>query len=292
MSTGYFTYRDLMNGWRRYYAFFPATVVIVMLVTFIVLRCMTPHYTASMVVAPASAKTQLRAAQEDKTKHLSVAVRDDDEATETPSDFARFIQIITAPDTVIVLLQDKKLALADHMPQPGRLKKAMLSLAGQAVEDTHDPLYIARKLGQMVRIDAIGRSTMRRVSIRHPDRNFAVALLGALYAEADRSLRLQALEQVDQEMAALRQGLAQVEYTDQRQSLNAVLSAKEQNALLLQNDVPYAAQMVQLPQVPQQPDWPNVPVTIMLMGVLSVFLGWLVVYGLSVRLWQKTSRSV
>lgn len=292
-----FTYADIKDAWRRTPRLIPACIAAFLVAAFLWLNLVTPKFTGEMVIGPVSRhgvaargiRLPLQAANDEKIRDLPSELADD----ETLSDFARVMQLLTSPEIAAALLADKNLAIEEKLlPHHGvkhALKTAIWWIAGQRVGNGNDATTLSHVLAHDLHIEPVGRSAMRRITLRHPDRAFAMRFLNALYHTADSHLRLQAQQRTAAETDYLRHALQSVTQNDQRRALGDLLAAQEQIRLLLSVDLPFAADQIEQAHAPQVADWPNVGLTLFLALCLGIFVGVSALYAQAVRAWLNAS---
>jgi len=294
-----FSYQDMRDGFRRYKILVPLCVILSLVLAFIWLNNVMPQYTGEMILGPTSqsgvAARGIRLPFQQVNEEKFRASPNETSDEETLSDFARVMQLLTSPEIAAELLANRELHVRENLfPAKGvthRAKKFLWRLAGQQVNESSDATALAALLTHKLHIDTVGRSAMRRVTLRHTDRAFAIALLNELYKATDRHLREQAASRTASETAYLRIALARVTQNDQRKSLTDLLAAQEQINLLLSVDLPFAADQIQQATAPASPDWPPVGVVLFLSLCAGLFIGLSSIYALSVRSWLKKYQS-
>jgi uncharacterized protein involved in exopolysaccharide biosynthesis len=290
-----FSYSDFFSTAKKHQWLIPISVVITLVLAFLWLNIVTPQYTAEMILGPTSqngvaargARLPLENVQNEKIRTTPAEMT----ADETLSDFSRIIQLLSSPEIATRLLQDKKLAVQQHLLSSHGmghgLKILLWRLAGQSLNPDDDPANLAELLTRDVQIDTIGRSAMRRVTFRNKDRDFALDLLNALYKAGDAQLRAQGQTRTTSEIAYLRVALDHVTLADQRKALLDLLAEQEQTQLLISVDLPFAADQIQAATAPSNPDWPPVGLVLLFAFFLGAFAGFSILYALAVREWQS-----
>lgn len=288
-----FGYAHLFAAARRWRWVVPGCVLAAVVFCFILLNILTPRYTAEMILGPTAhtgvagrgIRLPVEQVLEEKIRHNPAEINHN----ETLSDFARVIQLLTSPEVARQLLVDDTLAIEENLLS-GKgffhgVKQGMWRLAGQRLETAPGPVVLSQLLKRRVTVDTVGISAMRRVTFRHHDRQFATALLEAMYTAADTHLRLQAQERAMTEIAYLRAALDRVSQADQRKALLDVLATQEQARLLLAVNLPFAADPIQGASAPVNPDWPDVGLVLFFAVCLGLFAGVSAIYALAVREW-------
>jgi uncharacterized protein involved in exopolysaccharide biosynthesis len=290
-----FSYTDFFATAKRYPKLILSAIGVTLLLAFVWLNVTTPQYTGEMVLGPTSqtgvaargARLPLEDIQNEKIRTTPAEMT----ADETLSDFSREIQLLTSPEIAARLLKDKDLQLDQNLlHQHGMMhgvKWLLWHLAGQSLQSDEDATSLSALLTSEVHVDTIGRSAMRKITFRHPNREFAVGLLNALYRASDAQLKEQAQTRTTAEIAYLRVALDHVTLADQRKAFVDLLAEQEQTQLLIAIDLPFAADRIQAATAPLNPDWPPVGLVLLFAFLLGAFAGFSVLYALAIREWQK-----
>jgi uncharacterized protein involved in exopolysaccharide biosynthesis len=167
------------------------------------------------------------------------------------------------------------------------LKWIIWHLAAQSLQPEDDVNTLSTILTQQVHVDTIGRSPMRKITFRHPNREFAVQLLNALYKASDIQLRESAQTRTTAEIAYLRVALNHVTLSDQRKALLDLLVEQEQTQLLIAVDLPFAADQIQHATAPSNPDWPPVGLVLFFAFSLGAFIGFSILYAVAIYEWKQ-----
>lgn len=166
-----------------------------------------------------------------------------------------------------------------------RLDRLADRLTGRPGWTPPGPLDLARRIDRLLIDQPVGSSDLRRLTVRHPDREVALRLLAALHATTDAHLRALARHQSAGQIAYLQEQLDRTVRTDHRQALTALLTRQEQRSMLIHGEPAYAARIVDGPVAPARPDWPP-PLPILALALalgLLVGFGWVLVEALTRR---------
>jgi hypothetical protein len=240
------------------------------------LRLTPPLYSASMTVAPLAERglagmgARLPPPYAEAEGRLTLPGQE-----ESLTDFRRFVAMLTSRPVAAALAADPEVlrrafpeawdAGADEgagawRPPDGvghRLRRLVASAAGRPTWSRPGVEDLARHLGERLMIEPVGATPLRRVSYRHEDRAFALALLGRLYAAADGRLRAEASRRGAAQVDHVRARLAQVTQAEHRHSLAEMLAGYERVLLLLEVDLPFAADLIEEPHAAALPDAPD-----------------------------------
>jgi len=286
----------LLAGWRVIAGCALAGLVVAILG----LRMVTAEYTASMVVGP-TARTGF-AGMGPRVPvagpELAAGVAEHGAGDETLSDFARFLELLGSAPVAARLAGDPALlrrlfperwdaAAGDWRPPPGLAagaKRLLLAVAGREDWVEPDAVEAARRLRDHVLVATVGTGPMRRIVVRHADRAFALDLLGRLAAATDAHLRAEAARRSAAQVAYIRAQLARVTMAEHRRTLTELLAEQERVAMLIEVDLPFAADPIEPPTAARLPDWPDPKVVLPLGLVVGTALGMLLV---NVRAWRR-----
>lgn len=259
----------LLEGWRQVLA----CALLAFLAALAGLRMVPPEYTAAMVVGP-TARTGVAAMgprvpllRHDGASGLAEPGAGD----ETLSDYARFLELLGSVPVARRLMADPGLvqrlfpgrwdgAEGRWRPPCGVLapfKAALLWLAGREDWVEPDAEAVARALRERLTIVTVGSGPMRRIQFRDADRAFALELLDRLAAAADAQLRAEAARRSRAEIAYVRARRDAVSMAEHRKALTDLLSDQERVLIMIEVDLPLAADPIVPPFAAQQPDWPN-----------------------------------
>jgi uncharacterized protein involved in exopolysaccharide biosynthesis len=276
------SYDSFFKSWCDKPLLFPACLGASFVLCAVLLNIMTPRYTVESVVGPTSrdsAAEQLpRRGSSDDLVRIGLVERSDEE---TLSDFARFMQLLTTPEIAERLLKNKDLHAETLISGSGLIDSTARLLAGQKTRSEKGAALLAVSLKKSLVINSIGRSAMREIVLRHPDREFGTKLLNELIAETDRHLKEKAQYRTASEIVYLRNALERVSMADHRKVLAELLAAQEQTQMMLAVDLPFAADVIQSASAPDSPDWPPAA----LCFLVALFLGGFV--AVSIHYWRS-----
>ncbi len=230
----------------------------------------TPHrYAASMTVAPLAERglagmgARLPAPYSDPEGKSAPPGQE-----EGLTDFRRFLALLGTRSIAAELAADPTL-MTQVFPEewdgargrwhpPGGLgpwfRGLLATAAGRVPWHPPDAEDLARHLRDRLVIEPVGTTPMRRIAYRHESRDFALLLLSRLYSVADAHLRAEAARRGTRQADHVRARLASVTQADHRRSLTEMLLGFEWALMLLEVDLPFAADLVEAPQAPSQPE--------------------------------------
>ncbi|HEY0837232.1 MAG TPA: hypothetical protein VGE72_25190, partial [Azospirillum sp.] len=257
------------------------------------LRLVSAEFTASMVVGP-TARTGVAAMGPRVPAagpEVAAGIAEQGAGDETLSDFARFLELLGSAPVAARLADDPALlrrlfperwdAAAGEWRAPVGLaagaKRLLLALAGREDWVEPDVVETARRLREHVVVATVGTGPMRRIAVRHAERGFALDLLGRLVAATDAHLRAEAARRSAAQIAYVGAQIARVTKAEHRRILTELLAEQERVAMLIEVDLPFAADPIEPPTAARLPDWPDPRMVLPLGLVIGTALGVLLV---------------
>ncbi len=122
-------------------------------------------------------------------------------------------------------------------------------------------------------------SSIETVAIEHDDPETARELLSWLHAEANRLVRERDDVRLNEQLAYLQSRVGAVQIVEQKLLLNRLMLGHMQRRMLIDNDLPYAAQMVQAPTASAGPTWPRPTEFLALALFAGVLFGIVLAFG-------------
>jgi len=261
--------REVIAGWH----WFLLTFITVVVGLLLVIRLWPEQYSASMVVGPvaevgaAAMGPRVPMMLPDRTAPLA----EYGAVGETLSDFSRFLNLLATPVVAERLLESETLihrlfparwdAVNARWRSPtgltGWVRTWALWLVGRQDWVQPDATAVARQLRRMLGMERVAQGPMRRIRIRYADRETALALLGAIYRAADRHLRDEAARRARLQLAHVERRLETVRVAANRQALGMVRGEYQRLIMMLEVDLPFAADLIEPPNAPQYPEWPD-----------------------------------
>ncbi|MBI1206298.1 MAG: hypothetical protein GC191_03295 [Azospirillum sp.] len=261
------------------------------------LRLCPPGFTATMVVGPTarSGVAAMGARVPSTARGTPASVVEFGSGDEVLSDFSRFLELLTSVSvaTTLIAPDDPLQPLPRLFPsrwnaatgrwQPpagvaGLLRRIVLALVGRDDWLEPDAGAVARLLRRQIVVQTVGGGPMRRLSFRHDDRGFALALLGRIVAAADAHLRAEALRRAAAEIGHVKARLATVTLAEHRHALADLLAALEQVTIMIEVDLPFAADPIDPPNAQAVADWPSPGTVLPLALIAGAILGLFLVY--------------
>jgi uncharacterized protein involved in exopolysaccharide biosynthesis len=292
-----FGFRGLVEtalaGWRALLGSALGAVALAVAVLWLV----PPEHTAVMIVGPTArvgsaamgARVPVMVGRETPLGAAEPGAGD-----ESLSDYARYLELFGSGAVAERLVADPVFLRAlfaarwdaeagGWRPPPGltpTVKRWLLALVGRRDWVEPDAERVARTLRDRLVIDMVRTGPMRRISLRHRDRATALELLGRIAAATDAHLRAEASRRSVAQIAHIKARLASVTVTEHRRALSDLLSDQERVAMMIEVDLPFAADVIQAPTASALPDWPNPALVTPLAGLIGLLAG---AFALSVR---------
>jgi hypothetical protein len=130
---------------------------------------------------------------------------------------------------------------------------------------------LSRFLRGSVKFKAVDQGQFQRITFAHRDRDFAIWLLSAAYAEAEQLIRSQDAMESAQRRQYLEEQLRRSTIIEVRQALAQLLTNEERQAMFMQGSLPYVARVAIAPYASEQPIEPDF--LVMVSGPVLVGLG-------------------
>ncbi|AWK87997.1 Wzz/FepE/Etk N-terminal domain-containing protein [Azospirillum thermophilum] len=278
--------RTLREGWRLVLACGLAGLLLALAGIWLV----PPEFTATMVVGPTArvgaaamgARTPVPAGRE-----AAQSVAEPGPGEELLSDFARYLELFGSTAVAERLMADPGLLRAVYpgrwdeeaqrwRPAPGlggMVKRLLLALVGREDWEEPDADRFARWLRSRIAVDMVRSGPMRRITLRHRDRAFALDLLGRVAVATDAHLRAEAQRRSAAQIAHVRSRLAAVTVTEHRRALADLLADQERLAMMIEVELPFAADLIDPPHAARLPDWPDPTVIVPLSAAAGLVAG-------------------
>ena len=251
--------RDL---WRARYAM---TVVgfagLVFGFTFITLA--VPSYRAEMVVAPASPIGGHGGFQLPILPDIRLW---ESQSIQNYPDFMRFENKYGAPTVAGLLMEDSK------------VKEGVFHDRGFSFQEGKrdwTPETLSRYLQRSVRLEPVGNTPLRRFVYMHPNRDFAVYMLGRIHYITDTLIRQNIRLETQERIEYLQDALTRTANPDHRRALADLLMEQERLRMMVSMDQPYAASIVEPPSAGVKPEWPDALLVFPVFFLVGCFLGFL-----------------
>ncbi|CAK0745464.1 Wzz domain-containing protein [Azospirillaceae bacterium] len=260
--------------------------------TVLILRHWTPEYTATMVIGPVSRIGAAAMGARAPLGVTAIPMTEYGNGEEALSDFTRFAELLTSPPVLQTLMNNDPTLLPKIFPEhwddqtkqwrrPNNLtailKQTALSIVRRQDWTTPDIETLSRSLKHTVIVSPVGTTSMRRIAYRHPDRTFALKLIANLTEAANQHLRQEAERRVSAQTQFIKNRLETVTQADHRRVLASLLADQERIALMIEIDLPLAADIIAPPSALSLPDWPNPLLLLPIAGVVGVGIGLLLI---------------
>ncbi len=153
-----------------------------------------------------------------------------------------------------------------------RLKRLPKDLFGVGGWVPPDAQRLSAYLGTALDLNA-SKSGVTTISYSHTDREFALNLLLKVHAHAEKLMREDGIEQGQVKRAFIARRLQDTSISDLRNVLINLMAEVEQQDMLLTDNLPYAAELIDLPVVSSLPTSPKPVLQIVLLAFAGVLIG-------------------
>lgn len=236
------------------------------------LHLVTPQFTASMVVAPTGRLgTGAMGMRMPATATAARGIAESGGGEEQMSDFSRYLALLTAvpvaerlrakPGLMQQLFPTAWDQVAGEWRPPSGVAavaaRLARRLAGYPAWAPPDAVELSRLLKRELVIDRVDDGPVRRITFRHQDRAFALALLRDLHAAVEAHLRAEAERRIRAEMRFVHGKMSVSGSLDTQRALSSLAAEQERALLMLEVELPYAADMLEAPWAMSLADWPN-----------------------------------
>lgn len=250
----------------------------------VLLNTLPAEYTASMTVGPTSASgpATMGVAAPSPDRGTATGLAERAPTGEDLSDFSRWLHLLTSQTAAERILADPTLAgglFPDRRDaerggwRPARgpgafVRRLVLGLSGREDWVVPDATVTARTLRERVVVEPVGTGPIKRARFIDRDRDFALRLLRVAAEAADERLRTEAARRLHAQIDHIRESLANVTQADSRRVLTELLAERERSALMIEVDLPYAADVLEPPSAPTKPDRPD-PITLIVAALAA-----------------------
>ncbi|MBP2296721.1 hypothetical protein [Azospirillum rugosum] len=278
--------RTLREGWRVPLA----GAVLGLLLGAGAVRVVTPQYTAGMVVGPTArvGAAAMGARLPVLLGHdTPLAAAEPGPGDELLSDFGRYLELFGSVPVAERMMADAGLMRAlfpdrwdaeagAWRPPAGVLpwlKRLFLAAVGREDWLEPDPERVSSALKDRILVEMVRSGPMRRITLRHPDREVALRLLTAVAVATDAHLRAEAARRSAAQIAHVRARLAGITVAEHRRALADLLSEQERVAMMIEVDLPLAADAIVPPTAARRPDWPNPVLVVPVAALVGLVAG-------------------
>jgi uncharacterized protein involved in exopolysaccharide biosynthesis len=269
------------------------TATLTAVIALLALRMIEPSYTATLIVGPTVADGLLgRGTPLPDLPAGSILDGAAHGAGEKMSYYERFLYEMTSLNVANELASSPEImrrvfeAMWDAKneswnPDPGffpRMRRMLSDLAGRRSWAAPDGRDLARFLRSRVQVQQIGNTPLRRIVYRHADPEFARLLLNRLYATTERQLRNIAVKgnalmiEEYQKMARTTSDL------EHKRALWATLIGHEQFSMMMNVDLPLAADLMEAASCDVLPDTPDPAIVMPIAFAAGLVLGLVLVF--------------
>jgi len=295
------SFREFISAYRRHLKLLVKVLAVVLPVTFVAtvlgLHLFSSQtYTAAMTVAP---NRLVSAGNEGNAGGGLSSLIGLQGLTDTQFDLylttrnsnllaAKLMSIPGVPQKIFESLWDKE--KRQWRAPPGvwpSLKRGVSRSLGFTPWSPPNSGDVAEFLKKSVTVGTDKRTLITRIEFSDHDRDFSKFLLLTVHSQAESLLREQAQRRTRIMIAHLIHELATVTVTEQREALIQLLSQQEKQMMMIDDNLPYAAVVIDPPSV-DTVGKPRPLLIIFLCQILAVmisaaYIGWIVLRNLKVR---------
>ncbi len=263
------TLADVFKALWRGRGFVAAGAVVGLLLALVFLFLTVPQYRMTMLVAPAerAPKADIKALLPDNPS-FALQYLVNTIGSQDSTDFMRFETMLRGPQIAGVLLKDPK--IKEGLNQAG-------PFVFSAAPDISSATALSDFFEQRLKIMPVGNTPLRRIMIDHTSPEFGLYLLGRLYAETDRVIRVEIADKAQTRSRYLKEMLNKVNHPDHRRALTSLLMEQEHILMLLAMQEPFAAIIAEPPYASARIWWPRKSLIIpgfVLAGMVFGFAIW------------------
>jgi uncharacterized protein involved in exopolysaccharide biosynthesis len=272
-------------------------------VTIANLQITQPIYEANMVVAPTIPPSKAEERSLLGGSGLSNLLGGGSSPLEVSS-FSIFTTLLTSTETAARLEQEHHLLAQlfadrwDPTTKTWRTQTGPVATLKSAVKNvlsmpSRNPGVrdLADVLSSTVTVADIGRTGLKRISVRYPDPQFALTLLRMISSEADAVVREQEQQRTRAYISFLEAQLNRVTLNEQRQALVQILATQERDQMLSSVGMPFSFKLVEQPRVLPDPVLPTPVRNVILAAVWGTLLGLLLVLIRLMLFWSYGRRA-
>jgi uncharacterized protein involved in exopolysaccharide biosynthesis len=258
------------------------TAVLTTVLALLVLRMIEPGFTATLIVGPTAAEGLLPGSMINGTAHGP---------GEKMSYYERFLYELTSLSVANELASQPEIMrrVFEPMwnagtqvwgPDPrlgSRLRRMLSELAGRPSWSVPDGRDLARFLKSRIQVQQIGNTPLRRISYRHPDPEFARTLLSRLYATTEHQLRTIAIRGNSRMIEEFERMVRSTSDLEHKRALWATLINHEQFAMMMNVDLPLAADLMEPAVCDALPDTPDPAMVVAIAFAAGLVVGLILV---------------
>jgi hypothetical protein len=240
---------DVLRMIRLAWKYVAAGMVAGMLAGGIFLSVAVPHYRVTMLVAPAerAARADIKALLPDNPS-FALQYLVNTMGSQDSTDFIRFEHTLRGPSVAAILMNDQKIRQG---------VKEDRNFIFSPAPDLQSAAELSAILEDVVHVEPVGNTPLRKVVFDHPSPDFGIYLLNRLYDQTDRMIRHEVSEKAHQRSLYLEKVLDKTSHPDHRRALTSLLMEQEHILMILAMDEPFAAIIAEPPSVSATPWWPR-----------------------------------
>ncbi len=240
---------DVLRMIRMAWGFIVVGIIAGLLAGWVFLSIAIPHYRITMLVAPAerAARADIKALLPDNPS-FALQYLVNTMGSQDSTDFIRFEHTLLGPSVAAALFNDNK--IREGIRGNG-------SFIFSRTPELKSPAELSGVLGDIIHIEPIGNTPLRKVVFDHPSPEFGVYLLNRLYDQTDHMIRREVAEKARERSVYLESVLDKTTHPDHRRALTSLLMEQEHILMILAMDEPFAATITEPPSVSVRPWWPR-----------------------------------
>jgi uncharacterized protein involved in exopolysaccharide biosynthesis len=265
------------------------TAVLTAILALLTLRMIEPSFTATLIVGPTAAEGLLSEGVPLSGSTINGVVPG---ASEKMSYYDRFLYELTSlsvanelasqPEIMRRVFEPMWNASAQAWgPDPRlvpRLRRMLSELAGRPSWSMPDGRDLARFLKSRIQVQQIGNTPLRRISYRHPDPEFARTLLSRLYTTTEHQLRSTAIKGNSRMIEEYERMTRITSDLEHKRALWSALIGHEQFAMMMNVDLPLAANLMEPAVCDALPDTPDPAMVLPIAFMAGLVLGLILVF--------------
>jgi hypothetical protein len=254
--------------------------------------------TATAIVGPAQQATSSSAVSSALSAVLPLAGLSGSGSGTATAPFDEFMQLIISPRVAALLIKEDPTILPTIFPSewdkqtktwhpsnsPLQLgKRALLVIFGQNSWQPPSPGRLSDYLQSHLLIAPVNTTTpMQQISFSFQSSQFAGKFLKRLLDNADTTIREEALDRTDKQIAYLQNKLQTTQPVDYRATLLTLIAQQETTRMTINKGLPFAAARIQESIVSDLPTTPSPIVTLLIGLFLGIVFGLLLTLALTV----------
>jgi uncharacterized protein involved in exopolysaccharide biosynthesis len=269
------------------------TAILTAVLALLALRTIEPNFTATLIVGPTATEGLLRrSAPISDLLSGSIITGAAHGAGEKMSHYEQFLYELTSLSVANELASQPEIMqrVFESMwnagaqawgPDPGlgsRLRRMLSELAGRPSWSVPDGRDLGLFLKSRIQVQQIGSTPLRRISYRHPDPEFARSLLTRLYATTEHQLRTAAIRGNSRMIEEYERIIRSTSDLEHKRALWAKLIGHEQFAMMMNVDIPLAADLMEPAVCDALPDTPDPAMVLPIAFMAGFVLGLILVF--------------